>query len=166
MGELDDKGNDDGTTRRTWRDPDASILALGAALFLDSFLPWYRVRFAAGVPASAAGSPADGAWGLDALSIAAVLIGVAAATLAGLRLAGIKPSVAVRPGAAFLIAGAATFTLTLLRYLITPQEVGGFEVLGFGASSVTRGIGMHLALLISVAMLVVGLRAYDGERLE
>jgi hypothetical protein len=127
------------------------ILVAGLVLFIDGFLPWYRVTvefLGASATASANGWEAPGAiW-----SIFAIIIGLAMATLVVLKdltdvqipdnVGGISwPKI-------FLGAGVAALLMVVIKFLNESSHLG---------------FGFYLGILAAIALAVAGFLMYREE---
>lgn len=147
---------------------DGSMLLLGGLMLIASFLSWYRVKLT--IPGLAKNSAGANAWDLGfLLGWLPVLLALVAAMFAGMRMFGPQVKVGpykveITPGSLYLICGVGAFVLTVLRFLVRPGGVSNYEILSGGAIRVSRGLGLYLAIIITLGMLVVGLRAYQAEQ--
>jgi hypothetical protein len=136
------------------------MLVLGALLVLVSFLSWFRLRYnipIKGVPPRVVGY---NGWRSGFLAWASVLVGMASAVFAGMRISGTQLKIRASAGAVYLLAGLAAFLMIALRFLMKPS----LPILISQLVKITRGFGLYIALVITLAMLVTGFRAYQAER--
>lgn len=137
---------------------DAVMLVLGALLVLTSFIAWYRVGFI--IPGVRENVVTYNGWRTGFFGWASVLIATAAATFAGMRMAGMQMKMRTTVGSLYLLTGVLVFLFITLRFLVKP----GLPIVLSQFVKVTRGFGMYVALALAIGMLVTGLRAFQAER--
>jgi hypothetical protein len=94
--------------------PDRLILIAGALFFIDSFLPWFRIRFL-GFSGTASG------WSYGGVGLIAILCAIAATGIAVAGVAGMKMGSSKQTGQLLLGLSGGALVFAVIRWLTHPS---------------------------------------------
>ena len=126
---------------------DKVIAGSGIVLFIASFLPWFTISIFGYRTLTANGWDTGFLWGGLPALLGLASAGIVIATKIG---SVEMPKMSISTGKAMLIAGAVAAALVVLKLLI-------------GDHGVSRGFGLYLATLASVALAYGGFLAFKQE---
>jgi hypothetical protein len=123
------------------RGADRMILVAGLLFLVDSFLPWYGADLGI-VSVNAKG------WSSGGLAVLSILFALGALLLAATQVAGMKMTLPMKTGMAYLILGGGAFVFALLRF-ITETNLTKF--------------GLYIAIVLGAVLAYAGYMKYKAE---